>query len=205
MQPHLAAHVLGLSADEAGGSVDLGWAQGPLPTLLSVFLSVQERPGISSSSARSRKWARGAWFLGKEPHLLGREWGQARHSPIHRPGTPGSHTWAAEGKQGWRGQSSHLANIFVLRWLAGWPWGGGWEAMPQPQSHSPVRVYGSELGTLHGSQACLSHPTLDGDEAQVQKHSDAGQAGTHAPTPPPTLSRGEGQPAEEEEGRCSAP
>ena len=64
---------LGPSGGEAGGGTDQGWAQGPLPTVVSVFPSVQGRPGIAFSSARTRTWARRVWVLGKEPHLLGRE------------------------------------------------------------------------------------------------------------------------------------
>ena len=77
MQAHLsfkAAHAMGSSGGEAGGGASQGWVQGPLPTLVSVFPSAQGRSGIASSSARSRMWARGVWVLGKEPHLLGKEW-----------------------------------------------------------------------------------------------------------------------------------
>ena len=83
----------------------------------------------------------------------------------------------------------------VLRGPAGWLW----EAGNAPATVlSPIRAYGSEVGTLLGSQA--AHPTLEEHRAQAGRVDDAEKVSALYP------SRGGEQPAEEEEGRlCSAP
>lgn len=128
---------LGPSGGEAGGGTDQGWAQGPLPTVVSVFPSVQGRPGVASISARTRTWARRVWVLGKEPHLLGREYcGQAQYSPRPRPSIPGqSHMGYCREKRGRSGWSSLLEGSLVLRWPAGWLWEGGNAPATVPPTH----------------------------------------------------------------------